>query len=120
VDNGDGGGTAAQLLGLRARADEDFDSPPGVKLPGRHQIDLAEMGLRVAMTRSRYPNRDDGVDQYAVTLTRSRLDQPPADSEVSIVLEAAFGAAASDAVERVGGGPLVRMFRVPAGPVQGR
>jgi hypothetical protein len=109
-----GGGTAAQMQGLRERADEDFDSPPGVKLPGRHQVDLGELGLRVAMTRSRYPNRDDGVDQYAVTLTRSRLDQPPADSEVSIVLEAAFGDSARDAVERTGGGPLVRMFRVPA------
>ena len=30
------------------------------------------------------------------------------------MLEAAFGAAAGDAVERSGGGPLVRMFRVPA------
>jgi hypothetical protein len=72
------------------------------------------------MTRSRYPNRDDGVDQYALTLTRMRLDQPPADSEVSIVLETAFGASAREAVERVGGGPLVRMFRVPAGPSQPR
>jgi hypothetical protein len=120
VDEGDPGGTAALLRDLRARADEDFDSPPGIKQPGRHQIDLAELGLRVAMTRSRYPNRDDGVDQYAVTLTRSHLDQAPADSEVSLVLDAAFGASARDAVERVGGGPLVRMFRVPAGPVQGR
>ena len=108
------GGMAAQLAGLRARADEDFDSPPGVKRPGRHQLDIAEMGLRVAVTRSRYPNRADGVDQYAVTLTRTRLDQAPADTEVSMVLEAAFGAAARLAVERTGGGPLVRMFRVPA------
>ena len=36
------------------------------------------------------------------------------------MLDAAFGAAARDAVERTGGGPLVRMFRVPAGPAQGR
>jgi hypothetical protein len=115
-----GGGTAAQLQSLRERADEDFDSPPGIKVAGRHQVDLAELGLRVSMTRSRYPNREDGVDQYAVTLTRSRMDQPPADSEVSMVLEAAFGPSARDAVERIGGGPLVRMFRVPAGPVQGR
>ncbi len=112
--------TAAQLRSLRERADEDFDSPPGIKLPGRHQIDLAELGLRVAMTRARYPNRDDGVDQYAVTLTRSRLDQPPADSEVSVVLEAAFGTSAGDAIERIGGGPLVRMFRVPADGAQPR
>ena len=120
MDDGERGGTASQLRELRSRADEDFDSPPGVKLPGRHQVDLAELGLRVAMTRSRYPNRDDGVDQYAVTLTRSRMDQRPADAEVSIVLEAAFGASARDAVERTGGGPLVRMFRVPAGSAQGR
>jgi hypothetical protein len=110
----DGAGMADQLQGLRRRADEDFVSPPGIKLSGRHQVDVSELGLRVAVTRSRYPNRDDGVDQYAVTLTRLRLDQAPADLEVSAVLEAAFGAAAADAVERIGGGPLVRMFRVPA------
>lgn len=107
-------GTAAQLAALRERADEDFVSPPGLKVAGRHQLDLAELGVRVAMTRSRYPNRDDGVDQYAVTVTRLRLDQAPADSEVALVLRGAFGAAAADAVERGGGGPLVRMFRVPA------
>ncbi|HSP65353.1 MAG TPA: hypothetical protein VLO10_04100 [Candidatus Deferrimicrobium sp.] len=112
-------GTAEQLRSLRRRADEDFESPPGIKLPGRHQVDVAELGLRVAVTRSRYPNRDDGVDQYAVTVTRLRLDQAPADSEVSAVLDAAFGGAAREAVERTGGGPLVRMFRVPAEPVQG-
>jgi hypothetical protein len=104
-----------QLRGLRARADEDFAAPPGVKLPGRHQLDLAEMGLRVAITRSRYPNRDDGVDQYAVTMTRMRLDAPAADAEVRLVLEAAFGDAAGEAVERSAGGHVVRMFRVPAG-----
>ncbi|MDQ6846510.1 MAG: hypothetical protein M3019_02840 [Candidatus Dormibacteraeota bacterium] len=120
MNEGDRQDTAAQLRGLRARADEDFDGPPGIKLPGRHQIDIPELGLRVAVTRARYPNRDDGVDQYAVTLTRSRLDQPPADSEVSLVLETAFGASARDAVERTGGGPLVRMFRVPADPAQPR
>ncbi len=120
MTTGDGGGTAALLQGLRERADEDFDRPAGIKAPGRHQVDLTELGLRVAVTRSRYPNRDDGVDQYAVTLTRVRLDQAPADTEVSMVLDAAFGPAARDAVERTGGGPLVRMFRVPAGPAQGR
>lgn len=113
-------GMAAQLRGLRARADEDFSSPPGLKVSGRHQLDVAEMGLRVAITRSRYPNTDDGVDQYAVTLTRARLDQAPADAEVRMVLQTAFGAAAADAVERTGGGPLVRMFRVPAGSGQPR
>ncbi len=110
---------AAQLRGLRARADEDFTSPPGVKVAGRHQADVAELGVRVAMTRSRYPNREDGVDQYAVTMTRLRLDQAPADSEVALVLRAAFGAAATEAVERSGAGALVRLFRVPAGPQPG-
>lgn len=105
---------AAQLKGLRERADEDFSSPPGVKVSGRHQLDIAELGVRVAITRSRYPNTDEGVDQYAVTLTRTRLDQAAADSEVRMVLETAFGGAAGEAVERTGGGPLVRMFRVPA------
>ena len=115
VSAGHTGDVVAQLRGLRARADEDFDAPPGVKHPGRHQLDIAEMGIRVAITRSRYPNRDDGVDQYAVTLTRSRLDVPAADAEVRLVLESAFGDAAGEAVERAAGGQLVRMFRVPAG-----
>jgi hypothetical protein len=106
---------AAKLRGLRARADEDFAAPAGIKQPGRHQLDIAEMGIRVAITRSRYPNRDDGVDQYAVTMTRSRLDVPAADAEVRLVLESAFGDAAGEAVERSGGGQPVRMFRVPAG-----
>jgi len=114
VSDDERGGVAEQLRELRERADEDFASP-GIKVAGRHQVDVAELGLRVALTRSRYPNRDDGVDQYAVTLTRSHLDHAPADSEVSLVLQAAFGPAAADAVERSGGGPLVRMFRVPAG-----
>lgn len=105
----------AQLQALRQRADEDFLSQPGVKVAGRHQVDVAELGVRVAVTRSRYPNRDDGVDQYAVTLTRSRLDQAPADAEVRMILETAFGSAAAEAIERTGNGPLVRMFRVPAG-----
>ena len=109
-----GGGMAAQLKGLRERADEDFSSPPGIKVSGRHQLDIAEIGLRVAITRSRYPNTDAGVDQYAVTMTRTRLDQAAADAEVRMVLETAFGEAAGEAVERTGGGPLVRMFRVPA------
>ncbi len=114
VSHGDRGGVAAQLRGLRQRADEDFASPPGVKLPGRHQIDVAELGLRVAMTRSRYPNRDDGVDQYAVTLSRPNLDRPPGNDEVVLVLASAFGDAATQAVERSTGASKVRMFRVPA------
>jgi hypothetical protein len=114
VTDHDHPGMAAQLRELRQRADEDFVSPSATRAAGRHQLDVAELGLRVAVTRSRYPNRDGGVDQYAITLTRSRLDHAPADSEVSLVLQAAFGAGAADAVERGGGGPLVRMFRVPA------
>jgi hypothetical protein len=105
---------ATQLEALRRRADEDYISPGGT-MRGRHQLDLPELGLRIALTRARYPNRDDGIDQYAVTMTRSRLDAAPADAEVRLVLEAAFGAAAGQAVERTGAGPLVRMFRVPAG-----
>ncbi len=108
-------GAAAELRRLRERADQDWLNPPGTKVTGRHQVDLVELGLRVAVTRARYPNRPDGVEQYAVTMTRSRLDQAPVDSEVRIVLENAFGDAAAEAVERTGGGPLVRMFRVPAG-----
>ncbi len=104
---------SAQLRRLRRHADEDFTNPSVARVPGRHQADIPELGLRVAMTRSRYPNRDDGVDQYAVTVTRAHLDQPPADTEIRAVLEAAFGGAAADAVERSGGGALVRMFRVP-------
>jgi hypothetical protein len=105
---------AEQLRGLRIRADEDFADPPGVRVAGRHQLDIGELGLRISVTRSLYPNRADGVDQYAVTLSRSRMDKPPADPEVRLVLEAAFGPAAAEAVERTAGGPLVRMFRVPA------
>ncbi|MDQ6857257.1 MAG: hypothetical protein M3Z57_09315 [Candidatus Dormibacteraeota bacterium] len=112
--------TAAQLQGLRRRADEDFEGRSGIKLPGRHQVDVVELGLRVAVTRSLYPNRDDGVDQYAVTMTRLALDHAPADDEVTVVLVDAFGEAARDAVERIGGGPLVRMFRVPVALGQGR
>lgn len=115
VSDHDGEEPRDQLLGLRQRADEDFTAPPGLKVPGRHQADIAELGVRVAITRSRYPNRDDGVDQYAVTLTRSDMDVPVADAEARIVLETAFGEAASEAVERTAGGRLVRMFRVPAG-----
>lgn len=112
---GGAGDTLDALRRLRERADDDHLNPGAEKVGGRHQVDLPELGLRISVTRSRYPNRDDGIDQYAVTLTRSRLDAPPADSDVRTVLEGAFGAAADEAVERTGGGPLVRMFRVPAG-----
>ena len=108
--------TPEQLLSaLRHRADEDFISPPPDHTPGRHTVDCAELGLRVSVTRSRYPNRPDGIDQYAVTITRIAVDGPPGEPEVRHALEAAFGtAAAATAVARPGG-PAVRMFRVMAG-----
>ena len=106
----------AQLLDLRGRADHDFLNPDLQREPGRHQLDLPELGLRVSVTRSRYPNRSDGVDQYAVTLSRPDLARPPTAEEVSMVLSSAFGDAASQAVERSGGASRVRMFRVPAQP----
>ena len=106
---------AAQLRQLRGRADEDFDKPVLDRPPGRHQVDLPELGLRVSMTRSRYPNRPDGVDQYAVTVSRPAMDKPPPETEVRILLSTAFGDAAEEAVERQASGSLVRMFRVPAG-----
>ncbi len=109
------GALEIRLAELRKRADEDFLRPSAARPPGRHQIDITELGLRVAMTRARYPNRADGVEMYAVTLSRLALDHAPAEPEVRAVLEAAFGAGAAEAVERSGGGPLVRMFRLPAG-----
>ena len=105
----------AQLRELRNRADEDFLRPAVDREAGRHQLDLPELGIRVSVTRSRYPNREDGVDQYAVTLSRSALDHPPEEPEVRTVLVMAFGEAASEATERSAGGTLVRLFRVPAG-----
>ena len=105
----------AQLTGLRRRADEDFLHPDALREPGRHQLDLRELGLRVSVTRSRYPNRPDGIDQYAVTMSRPALDRPPGNQEVAMVLSSAFGGASSQAVERSGGSSRIRMFRVPAG-----
>ena len=104
-----------QLLDLRRRADEDFLHPEVTREAGRHQIDLPELGLRVSITRSRYPNRPDGVDQYAVTLSRPDLDRRPGDQEAGIVLSTAFGDTAKQAVERSAGSARIRMFRVPAG-----
>jgi hypothetical protein len=104
-----------QLLDLRRRADEDFLHPDAVREPGRHQLDLPELRLRVSVTRSRYPNRPDGVDQYAVTLSRPELDRRPGDDEVGLVLTSAFGDTAAQAVERSAGSARIRMFRVPAG-----
>ena len=109
---------AAELRGLRRRADEDFAIPQLDREAGRHQTDLTELGLRVSVTRSRYPNRPDGVDQYAVTVSRTALDRPPDGTDVRLVLDTAFGDASSQAVERSGAGSRVRMFRVPAGAAQ--
>jgi hypothetical protein len=103
-----------QLRDLRRRADDDFLHPEALREPGRHQLDLPELGLRVSVTRSRYPNRPDGVDQYAVTLSRPNLDRRLADDEVGTVLASAFGDASEQAVERSAGASRVRMFRVPA------
>jgi hypothetical protein len=103
----------SQLRELRQRADEDFTDPGGAHETGRHSLDLDELGMRVSITRARYPNRADGVDQYAVTLSQLRLDRPPEEAQTWRVLMAAFGEAAAEARERPGG-PVVRMFRVPA------
>ena len=115
VDDGGPGGYAEQLQRLRERADEDFANPATDRPAGRHQRDLGELGLRVSVTRSRYPNRPDGVDQYAITISRSALDRPPDETDVRMVLGTAFGDAGAQAVERSARGSRVRMFRVPAG-----
>ena len=100
------------LRDLRLRADEDFVAPPETREQGRHQVDLAELGLRVSLTRTRYPNRPDGADQYAVTISRLALDRQPEEAQARRVLAAAFGEAATAAQERPSG-PVVRMYRVP-------
>jgi hypothetical protein len=102
------------LRELRRRADEDFVQPPDTHEQGRHQVDLTELGLWVSLTRTRYPNRPDGTDQYAVTISRLALDHPPEEAQTRRVLSAAFGAAAAAAEERPSG-PVVRMYRVPGG-----
>ncbi|MBV8527887.1 MAG: hypothetical protein JOZ75_06200 [Candidatus Dormibacteraeota bacterium] len=106
---------AGALRDLRRLADEDFWTP-GLRdhEPGRHQSDLAELGLRVTVTRARYPNRSDGVDQYAVTMSRTTMDRPPDATDVRLVMDAAFGESAARAVERSALGSKVRLFRVPA------
>ena len=108
------GDFATELRKLRERADEDFFAPSADRPPGRHQVDLEELGLRVSVTRARYPNRPDGIDQYALTLTRRTLDRAPDGNDVELVLRSAFGDAATEAVERPSTGSRVRMFRVPA------
>ena len=76
-------------------------------------MDLPDLGLRVSVTRARYPNRDDGVEQYAATITRVGMDHAPADPDVAEVLRLAFGELADRAVQRSGPNGMVRMFRVP-------
>jgi hypothetical protein len=107
-------GVDSLLRELRQRADEDFSAPPVAHETGRHTLELEEMGMRVSITRSRYPNRPDGVDQYAVTISELSLQNPPEEAQTSRILTAAFGESAAQARERHGG-PAVRMFRVPAG-----
>ena len=104
----------ALLRGLRERADEDFLTPSLDRQAGRHQADLTELGIRVAVTRARYPNRPGGEDLYVVTVSRLGLRQQPDPGEGYQALTTLFGREAADrAVERPGG-PLIRMFRVPA------
>jgi hypothetical protein len=104
----------SRLRELRQRADEDFAAPPVAHETGRHTLDLEEMGMRVSITRARYPNRPDGIDQYAVTISELGLQHPPEEAQTWRILMSAFGEAAAHARERPGG-PAVRMFRVPAG-----
>ena len=104
----------SRLRELRQRADEDFATPSVTRETGRHSLELAEMGMRVSITRARYPNRPDGVDQYAVTISQLQLDHAPEETPTRRILLAAFGEAAAEARERHGG-PAIRMFRVPAG-----
>lgn len=106
------------LNALRERADADFHEPPADYEKGRHTVDLPELGLRVTLTRSRYPNRPDGVDAYALTISTIEVDRPPAEARVREALAAVFGDAAGAAQPRPGG-PRVRMFRLPASALSG-
>ena len=111
----DEGGWEQLLTTLRRRADDDFHNPPEEFRPGRHTADLVELGLRVTLTRSRYPNRPDGVDQYAVTIARIGVDGPPGEVEVRLAMVAAFGDAGAATAQARAGGRAIRMFRVAAG-----
>lgn len=117
IHGGEGLSVDAVLRELRQRADEDFLEPPVEREPGRHQVDLPDLELRVSLTRSRYPNRPDGVDSYALTVSRPQLDHPPEEAQTRRVLHALFGEAAEGIEEREAGGPVVRMYRVAADAV---
>jgi len=105
-------GYAEKLRALLRHADEDAVAAPPTRDPDRHRADLHELGIRVSLTRSRYPNTSDGVEMYAVTMSRIDLGRAPDSAEVDMVLASTFGEASKSAVERRGG-PMVRMFRVP-------
>jgi hypothetical protein len=102
------------LRELRQRADEDFVSPPAEHEGGRHQVDLPDLGLRVSLTRGRYPNTADGRDTYVLTISRPQMDHAPEEAQTRRVLYALFADGAEQVEERAAGGPLVRLFRVPA------
>jgi hypothetical protein len=104
----------AILHELRFRADQDFLNPPVEHESGRHQVDLPDFGLRVSLTRSRYPNKPDGQDTYVVTISRLELDVPPEEGPTRRVLYALFGEGAEHCEERQAGESLVRIYRVPA------
>jgi hypothetical protein len=105
-------GDVEKLRALLRHADEDAVAVPPARDPERHRADLRELGLRVSLTRSRYPNTAEGVEMYAVTVSRIDLDRQPDSGEVEMVLASAFGDSARHAIRR-SGGPLVQMFRVP-------
>lgn len=110
-----------QLRGLRQRADQDFlnpADPPAGRGGGRHHADLAELGLRVACTRARYPNRPDGSDLYVVTVSRLGLNGQPQAAEAHQVLAILFGRGAARVEERPGG-PLIRSYRLAAAAADG-
>src|SRR5258707_15713488 len=91
VHPGQGLSVDAVLHELRQRADEDYLAPPVERESGRHQVDLPDLELRVSLTRSRYPNRPDGQDCYALTISRPQLDHPPEEAQTRRVLHALFG-----------------------------
>ena len=105
-------GDVEKLQALLRHADEDAVAAPPTRDPERHRAELRELGLRVSLTRSRYPNTAEGIEMYAMTLSRIDLSRAPDSNEVEMVLASTFGESSKRAVERRGG-PVVRMFRVP-------